>query len=598
MKGGITSGVVYPHAIAEIAEEYRLHNLGGTSAGAIGAVMASAAEYRRQDPDNLGTKAGFDEIRELSRELGQDMRSLFQASPQLQPLFDILMSVVEKPKSKSTIAALLPAVLRAYKNRVAIGVGLGAAVVAAGIMRGELWLAVLGVFLGIAAGVVLVVLALKTAIFGDLPDHDFGLCPGLRTSGNLKPGLTDWIADKIDSIANNLNAAGKPETPLTVGQLNDRDINVATMTTDLSSRRPYQLPLKSRHHLFSVREMMQVLPERVVDHLVKMGERLEHKNPAIPDDLYHLPIGRDFPVVLVARMSLSFPGLIRAVPLYRFDDQLKVDGDNAKKIRRCLFSDGGISSNFPIHFFDALLPRRPTFGISLTSFDKARHNCERVHLPSGVQQSTNLPIQPITGILGFLGSIVNTAKDWQDSLQSLMPGYAERIVEIRLDDSAEGGMNLDMSPETICCLSKYGRQAGQLLLGNFKMNEHRYLRAISLLKTTEGDLEKFANSYDAAPDGAEATEPTYKTYKQIFCDYQPEAYRNTETWRCDVLGGLAKALADIGTKAKNDHAKPGNKSVRKGSLPSFDARLRLVASADRIPEHAQAITPSDGGDKE
>jgi predicted acylesterase/phospholipase RssA len=31
------------------------------------------------------------------------------------------------------------------------------------------------------------------------------------------------------------------------------------------------------------------------------------------------------------------------------------------------FSDGGIASNFPIHFFDAWLPRRPTFGVNLVS---------------------------------------------------------------------------------------------------------------------------------------------------------------------------------------------------------------------------------------
>lgn len=35
MKGGITSGIVYPSAICELARTYRLMNIGGTSAGAI-----------------------------------------------------------------------------------------------------------------------------------------------------------------------------------------------------------------------------------------------------------------------------------------------------------------------------------------------------------------------------------------------------------------------------------------------------------------------------------------------------------------------------------------------------------------------------------
>jgi hypothetical protein len=47
MKGGITSGVVYPHAVCELARVYRLRNIGGTSAGAIAAAAAGAAELGR-----------------------------------------------------------------------------------------------------------------------------------------------------------------------------------------------------------------------------------------------------------------------------------------------------------------------------------------------------------------------------------------------------------------------------------------------------------------------------------------------------------------------------------------------------------------------
>jgi predicted acylesterase/phospholipase RssA len=43
MKGGITSGIVYPPAIAKLAREYRFKNIGGTSAGAIAAAVAAAA---------------------------------------------------------------------------------------------------------------------------------------------------------------------------------------------------------------------------------------------------------------------------------------------------------------------------------------------------------------------------------------------------------------------------------------------------------------------------------------------------------------------------------------------------------------------------
>src|SRR5690606_22123463 len=69
-------------------------------------------------------------------------------------------------------------------------------------------------------------------------------------------------------------------------------------------------------------------------------------------------------------MSLSFSLLISAVPLYRRDRTLKAV--HQKELRLCLFSDGGLSSNFSIHFFDSLLPSRPTFGVALDEYDVRR----------------------------------------------------------------------------------------------------------------------------------------------------------------------------------------------------------------------------------
>ncbi len=47
MKGGITSGVVYPPVLGILAEDYKFCSIGGTSAGAIAAAGAAAAEYNR-----------------------------------------------------------------------------------------------------------------------------------------------------------------------------------------------------------------------------------------------------------------------------------------------------------------------------------------------------------------------------------------------------------------------------------------------------------------------------------------------------------------------------------------------------------------------
>src|SRR4051812_4184085 len=67
MKGGITSGIVYPAAVCELARDFQFVNIGGTSAGAIAAALTAAAEYRR----NAGSHAGFDELAALPQYLGE-----------------------------------------------------------------------------------------------------------------------------------------------------------------------------------------------------------------------------------------------------------------------------------------------------------------------------------------------------------------------------------------------------------------------------------------------------------------------------------------------------------------------------------------------
>ena len=59
MKGGITSGIVYPPAIKVISDRFTFRNIGGTSAGAIAAAMTAAAEYRRCKGDGGGFTLGL-----------------------------------------------------------------------------------------------------------------------------------------------------------------------------------------------------------------------------------------------------------------------------------------------------------------------------------------------------------------------------------------------------------------------------------------------------------------------------------------------------------------------------------------------------------
>jgi predicted acylesterase/phospholipase RssA len=96
--------------------------------------------------------------------------------------------------------------------------------------------------------------------------------------------------------------------------------------------------------------------------------------------LCRLPGPEHLPVVVAARMSLSFPFLFRAVPLHSVDYSLNLKAGEGFKPERTWFLDGGICSNFPIDLFDAPLPGRPTFGVNLQPLREDRPE-QKVWMP-------------------------------------------------------------------------------------------------------------------------------------------------------------------------------------------------------------------------
>src|SRR5437764_11399402 len=96
MKCGITSGVVYPLAITKLSEKYLFKNIGGTSAGAVAAVITAAAEYSRRN----GNKNPFGVLTNLPQEIGKDnlLLRLFQPSTATLRIFRVALAAL---KSKS-----------------------------------------------------------------------------------------------------------------------------------------------------------------------------------------------------------------------------------------------------------------------------------------------------------------------------------------------------------------------------------------------------------------------------------------------------------------------------------------------------------------
>ncbi|HVY35164.1 MAG TPA: hypothetical protein VG960_12180, partial [Caulobacteraceae bacterium] len=177
MKGGVTSGLVYPYAILQLAQDYRLRSIGGTSAGAIAAAFAAAAEYGRQ----TGDPAAFVRLQSRCLELPQLLEGLFQPSRPLAPVMCALKAWSRTKHWSRWIGAAL-----VFWPSLATGAIAGALVMAAvaaglgGVSPTAARAALPGVVVGTALGSVIALgLRVWRLVFKLLPAHHFGLCSGM-----------------------------------------------------------------------------------------------------------------------------------------------------------------------------------------------------------------------------------------------------------------------------------------------------------------------------------------------------------------------------------------------------------------------------------
>lgn len=542
MKGGITSGVVYPKAILQLAKKYRFRSIGGTSAGAIAAAITAAAEYGR-------SSGGFDQIAKIPEEMQEHLASLFQPEPEAEALYGLVIDgLVER-----RLGAALGHVVRGQWPYVAgtLAAGLALSLLA---LASAGWVAfILALVLTLLVTAVVTGLSLLHTAPRLLKRLDYGLCPGTsRPCGKGRPALGEWLALTIERAAGRMQGEAPPPQPLTFGDLahapapegmtlqpGEETIQLRMVTTNLNMRRPHTLPHLDGNFYWRASEFRRLFPGWVVDWMARTCAPSTRPDPGIGEPLYHFPDPDKLPVVVAARMSLSFPVLISAVPLYRWDYPAGSHKTGTAPLRRLLFSDGGLSSNFPIHFFDALLPRRPTFGVMLDTYvppgDPAQPDL-RVDLPMEAREGIWLAIDPIEGLGQFAWSLLNSAKDWQDRLQSVLPGYRERIVHVYLDD-AQGGLNLNMPASTIAALADYGDRAGTLLAGGkppqdeapFDFDDHRWRRFLIAFARLEETLERCSEVWGDPDDQASFAHFVRSYYPH------PGSYGSTLAWRDDVF---------------------------------------------------------------
>jgi hypothetical protein len=577
LKGGITSDMVYPLAVVELAKKYRFGSIGGTSSGALSAAITAAAEYAR------GT-GGFRRVAAIPDETADSLFDQFQPEPQLRPLFDMLMAGLGTKSSIAKAPTVISAAVLGYPGATLAGVWPGLLIFGFALDPVSYGWLLFGLLLAVIGGTVCLAARVVRAVTKELPAANFGLCSGRTVPGCSGQGITDWLADTIDRVAGKLNADGQPASPLTFGDLEslkrDPPIELAMITTDLAMKRPYRLPFQDGTHLFgedahlfgagahffSKADFKKLFPDRVVEHICsdKMLLKTAHGPNDGPHDLYQFPEKKDLPIVVAARLSLSFPFLIQAVPLYKRDLTLRHGRD---QLRKCLFGDGGLSSNFPIHLFDRLWPNSPTFAISLDDFSKERNVDNgkeiRVDMASDPLEGEYLPIVPISGIGGFILRLLDAAKDWQDNLQSVLPGYRERIVHVYLKPG-EGGLNLAMPPGVIQKLTELGKEAGNLPVREFDMDKHRWRRFLVAMAEIEQMLDELAQSYDHSSVRGGSFGAFLARYK-----FDRTAQPASEAWKQETLR-RAEELVAVGRRWRTQP------TVRSGRIPKPGCDLHIV----------------------
>lgn len=629
MKGGVTSGIVYPPIVLKLAKEYRFRSIGGTSAGAIAAAVTAAAEYGRDT-------GGFKKLQEISDQLSQEnfLRNLFQPSEETQPLMDTLYAVFieskkqeeeetektnhEKPSPLQKFlgffqfARFLRKTFRSKHQRVfALGsrrglvIGLILALFLSGFSFVVFFLVAQFTGGSLSGGSFIILLLLLSVplawiglwigglgvgvydLYGILtkkvPDNFFGMCSGRKNNSTSKDpeALTDWLTAKINYVAG-IDENGEP---LTFGKLKQKQkpIDLKLVTSNLSHNQPYILPFCNHAFIFNKEEFSKLFPPNVVEYMTRCAYRSDRVE--LPKGFYFLPEADNLPVVVAMRMSLSFPILIGAVPLYTINYHALKGKPRKEKLdfskkdwKQCLqrnwFSDGGISSNFPIHLFDEWLPSRPTFGINLTSLppnafkkdeNKTQIQADAVSVVTNphienlggqldtldvdrdelyksiyLSKANDPPVQvwaEISKLSDFIRAIWLTAQNYRDNTQSMLPSYRERVVQVYLSKD-EGGLNLSMDNSTIKGVKGKGEIAGQKILDNFNFEHHKWVRFQILMGLLETEL---TNMEQVLQDKELGYEDLPKKQLDKTKEYP---YRRSGGW-CDEALARVKQIQDL-----------------------------------------------------
>ena len=509
MKGGVTSGLVYPGAIATLSETFRLRNIGGTSAGAIGAVAAAAMEYGLRTGRNPKAR---ERMAWLHQELAQStdqgasrLDAMFCGDPGTAPLLDALKGALNS--QPAAILGLIKAALPTLPGnaRRTLWLAAGALEMLAGAGLG--WL--------LTAGCSPSVQGFATAL---------AAVASLAFAGwwNLKASLVQAVPLSLDSlnrllqpiVANGLGLATGFALP--AHTFNQRQLPSLTQWLHQTIQQLAGLDEDSTSEVLTFGKLwsLGLLPEpsaldpRAIDLVLVCSDLNRVQSTSFPflfdnQRLFYDPAewARLFPESVLQALDANAWAVV-----LRWVGQPEVPEERTPFLSRLYLSDGGITSNFPIHLFDAVVPSRPTFAINLLYPDDDLSIEEYGVLDSAAMRGKAVPgnVRTLGGTRADTGSlqlndlimpfadgdrvafykeptagtplaqlaglglrVVETARTWGDVSLYNQVGMRDRIIHIRLAGN-EGGFNLSMPAQTITALSDKGTFAGSVLACRFR----------------------------------------------------------------------------------------------------------------------------------
>lgn len=553
LEGGVTSAVIYATLLARLSRHYTFRQLGGASSGAVAATAAAAAEYTRQFAPAANPTRAFSLLSHFPNLLAEAKNKrdttlfrLFQPQKKGLASFRVAMAALDRKGGGGLLVAcariLLALAVHFWPLALFLSLplaGIPYIVVSWFEGLGARWWSLIGV--GVAAtvtsalAVILVLVAWGFMVtLCALRRNHWGLCSGM-TEHRFAPDQA--LTPTLHAFFQSLAGRKEDDPPLTFGdlwwgiqpsdppkdaQLGTRRIDLQIITSSVCLARPMRLPGEPgsnplQAYFYDPDEWDDLFPPDVMRHLYT-HRRMAELPRQTGKPLLALPEPHHWPVLMAARLSLSFPLLLSAVPMYIAVPRREVlraaqPGDTLPfEARKIYFSDGGITSNCPVHLFDAPLPGYPTFGINL--YDRPRGKGVKVSRSDTHDPELDAALTPDAADwrspIPFLLAILSTTLGWRDSLQRSLPGYRERMVHIGVPPEA-GGLNLAMKPATILRLGTLGKLAARHLRRDFSTprrpgeynawERHRWTRTRSTLTALHTYLRAFDNRLAAGePD--------------------------------------------------------------------------------------------------